>query len=63
MIYKVLSQPLESNIDVGSEELGVCKFRQPFHQASKIPSNEVDGFEKVSCKNIKSGSLGNSNNP
>jgi len=26
MIHKVLSQLLESNIDVGNEELGVCKF-------------------------------------
>jgi len=63
MMHKVLSQPLESNIDVGNEELGVCKFWQSFNQASKIPSNEANGFEKLSCKNIKSSSLGNSNNP
>jgi len=36
-MYKVLPQVSESNIDVGNEELGVCKFQQPFDQALKIP--------------------------
>jgi len=54
---------LSSDIDIGNEEFGVCKFRQPFHQASKIPSSTADGFDQVSCKNVKSDSLGTSNNP